>query len=335
MRWRVELLLLAAAIGGAGACSFITDTSALSGGLLVDTDGGDDGSGIPTFDAGDAALTDGRVADARVDATTCASGSCSCTDSDGDGVFACGPDGKTVLDCNDKNAAVHPGAKEVCDKLDNDCDGLVDNVPAVLSESLVPPLGPHWIAAGSAVATDAGLGIELTGDVQSQAGAVWWGAEYTFDAFDVTATFSIEDITPGADGCGFGWVPGLAYGSTGGGTGYGLTGLNGYFVAIDTYQSGTEPAAPYLLLSGPSMGYATAGLPRIRDGQPHELRVKLDSGKVSAWVDSFQYFNEVELPGYVPFNGRWGFAGGTGSFFERHYVSKMTMTFPNGQGCTP
>jgi hypothetical protein len=41
------------------------------------------------------------------------------TDTDGDGW----PAGS---DCNDNNAAIHPGATEVCDTLDNDCDGAVD-----------------------------------------------------------------------------------------------------------------------------------------------------------------------------------------------------------------
>ena len=34
-------------------------------------------------------------------------------------------------DCNDRNAAFHPGATELCDALDNDCDGVVDNGLAV------------------------------------------------------------------------------------------------------------------------------------------------------------------------------------------------------------
>lgn len=34
-------------------------------------------------------------------------------------------------DCNDNNAAIHPGVSEVCDGVDNDCDGEVDGQSAV------------------------------------------------------------------------------------------------------------------------------------------------------------------------------------------------------------
>jgi hypothetical protein len=41
-------------------------------------------------------------------------------DLDGDGYSICGGD------CNDENAAVHPGATEVCNGVDDNCDGTVD-----------------------------------------------------------------------------------------------------------------------------------------------------------------------------------------------------------------
>ena len=43
----------------------------------------------------------------------------------------------TTGDCNDNNAAVNPGATEVCNGIDDDCDGMVDNNPAT---------GPTWYA---------------------------------------------------------------------------------------------------------------------------------------------------------------------------------------------
>jgi MYXO-CTERM domain-containing protein len=51
------------------------------------------------------------------------------TDADGDGVRACNTCGANPAgscDCNDNNANIRPGKTEVCDGLDNNCDGQVD-----------------------------------------------------------------------------------------------------------------------------------------------------------------------------------------------------------------
>ncbi|MBI2060910.1 MAG: carboxypeptidase regulatory-like domain-containing protein [Nitrospirae bacterium] len=46
-------------------------------------------------------------------------------DQDGDGFIE-------KIDCDDRNSSVHPGAPEICDQTDNDCNGKVDDVPATM-----------------------------------------------------------------------------------------------------------------------------------------------------------------------------------------------------------
>jgi C-type mannose receptor len=60
--------------------------------------------------------------------TSCLSESDREIDSDGDG-FGC-------MDCNDADPAQHPDAEELCDKIDNDCSGLVDDAAACGCPSL-------------------------------------------------------------------------------------------------------------------------------------------------------------------------------------------------------
>jgi hypothetical protein len=41
-------------------------------------------------------------------------------------------------DCNDRSAAAYPGAEELCDALDNDCDGIVDNGAMYVPSTAAP-----------------------------------------------------------------------------------------------------------------------------------------------------------------------------------------------------
>jgi hypothetical protein len=63
------------------------------------------------------------------------------------------------------------------------------------------------------------------------------------------------------------------------------------------------------------------------------MRVTLDAGRLNVWIDAFKYVSDLEMTGYQPFTGYWGFTAGGGNAYEAHYLSDMTMRFPKGQGC--
>ena len=66
-----------------------------------------------------------------------------CQDSDSDGAPA-------SADCDDADPAVHPGAAEIFNGRDDDCDGIVDDVPEVVTVTLAT-----WQAASSRLTVEA------------------------------------------------------------------------------------------------------------------------------------------------------------------------------------
>jgi hypothetical protein len=256
-------------------------------------------------------------------------------DKDNDGFYAC-PHATLGVDCDDADPNVHPGAPEVCNGKDDDCNGKADDLPALLNGSLAAPVNPHWAVAGSALISS---GVaQLTQDTGGQAGALWWNGTYLFDTFDVSASFAIQNKPTGADGLAFAWIAGANLTAVGSGPTYGVGGLVGYAVAIDTYQNASEPAVPFLTVidaANATTPLQRVTIPNVRDGLSHRLRVRLEAGKVSVWIDAVNYVFGFPLPVVAPFSGHWGFTGGTGGSSEAHSVFDVSMSFPNGQGCVP
>ena len=122
---------------------------------------------------------------------------CATTDSDHDG-FYCD-------DCNDASSTTYPGATELCDGYDNDCDGEIDNSAAChrTCDDLGSPRHARLYgdsAAGSVAWTGSEYGVSISGGTvfmrvdangtplstaavggfsyEAPAGLVWTGAEY-------------------------------------------------------------------------------------------------------------------------------------------------------------
>ncbi len=101
-------------------------------------------------------------------------------DADGDGVTK-------LTDCDDERDDVYPGADEVCDRVDNDCDGLVDDDdPAVTSP-------PTWFLDAD---TDGVGGTSMTACVQPPGTATTGG---DCDDRDATSFPGAEEVCDGSD----------------------------------------------------------------------------------------------------------------------------------------
>ncbi len=140
-------------------------------------------------------------------------------DGDGDGfggverVEACAaPSGyvATSTDCDDVNSGVYPGAVEICDGLDGDCDGVADE--GVTSTFYADADGDGFGGTVTVEACAAPSGYVATStDCDDSDGGTYPGAAETCDEIDdncdgvtdegVTSTFYVD-----ADGDGFGGV---------------------------------------------------------------------------------------------------------------------------------
>ncbi len=71
-----------------------------------------------------------------------------CVDNDGDGFYAITPECSVGSDCNDNDPSINPNATEVCDNIDNNCDGSVDETCELRDSTCLAVNIPDSIPAG-------------------------------------------------------------------------------------------------------------------------------------------------------------------------------------------
>ncbi|HZW63796.1 MAG TPA: MopE-related protein [Flavobacteriaceae bacterium] len=97
---------------------------------------------------------------------------CSTLDNDNDGYTA-------DVDCNDDNASVYPGAEEICDGQDNDCNGAVDEGLETTDyywDADLDGYGNPNLIAPNRCASPGGRYVEVAGDCDDSNAAIHPGA---------------------------------------------------------------------------------------------------------------------------------------------------------------
>ena len=189
---------------------------------------GPDGSPPPTGDAGCELQVE--ICGDRMD-QNCDGRDQSCGDNDGDGVEACREgDDLTLCDCDDTRTDVRPpfggsvpGAPELCDGLDNDCDGRIDESAECCAgcEGIEPSRADRCDEAGQCdCSTASGVGPCPEGSTCCSTGCV--DIQTDFDNCGLCGTRctpSADRCTAGECRCGDGPVCDLTFECTGGACG--------------------------------------------------------------------------------------------------------------------
>lgn len=169
-RLRSALVLVALGLVACGDDGGTQPDAALADGGTMDVDGGpivDGGrtdAGVSDGGIADGGITDGGIADGGADAggstDAGADGGPLCDDADDDGVcddedvcpgfddrVDADADGTPAgCDCDDDDDTVHPGATEVCNGVDDDCDPGTEEPAAILRDGV--PQGDLAVAIG-------------------------------------------------------------------------------------------------------------------------------------------------------------------------------------------
>ncbi len=101
-------------------------------------------------------------------------------------------------DCNDKDSSIHPGVTEVCDGVDNDCNGYTDGLDAGLNRPLCELQAGVCLAARKSAALCVAGAWTACGAVDYTANDAAYSAAELCDGLDNTCDGATDEGNPGA-----------------------------------------------------------------------------------------------------------------------------------------
>jgi len=234
-------------------------------------------------------------------------------------------------DCDDADAAVNPAATEVCNSVDDDCDGTVDGVSTTYDFAAGVDSAVIQLNGDATWRSTSGGYLELVGLTGYGGGTAWWIERIDATAFEVSFSFQIHGGS-GADGISFAWLDETDTTSIGAlGGSLGLYGLSGYAVEFDTYyNSGTDPSENHVALidAATFTNYATSSaIPELEDSGWHDATISNSGGTVEVWVDGTRYINHT-LSSYTLSEAMVGFTAATGGSTNYHDIDDVSFACP-------
>ncbi len=238
-------------------------------------------------------------------------------------------------DCDDTDAAINPAAAEACDDVDNDCDGVIDQV-IYLETGFDSGLPSDLTVNGDGVwATSSGNGyLSLTEAVVGKVSSALLNDTVPADDLYVSFNFSTGGgAGTGADGLSLALLDpstaATAIGSAGGG--FGVLTLTGYAVEVDTYENGGwDPDGNHIALidaSNLSVYATSSAIPTIENAGEFFLEMTKSGSTITVALDGTTLFTHT-LSSFPYSELRVGVTGATGGSSNYHYIDDLTVMCP-------
>ena len=212
---------------------------------------------------------------------------------------------------------------------DQRVDDIQVQVPRFWEEdfSTVLPSNSYFISASDGSGLVDNGSFKLTEDVSLEHGRIFLRAHALMNQFIATYRVNLgsKDWT-GADGIAFIFCPVYDYPAETGGS-FDAICPGGYMVALDTMEY-YDSYPDFIHIAHDSYAnilHSVQAPINLEDGAWHDVAVYFDQGIITVMLDGNAVISGFAIPGYVPFQGYFGFSAATGMYSNEQRVDDLQI----------